>query len=481
MTKQNLLALKKVFFFSIIILSASCQHEIEQEGIVSRIDGTKPFVEQKVDAFSSELNAGDAFKVAMLYQKSLAKTTRASSKRISNVIPVFDDSGRTPLFYVVNFANNNGYVIISGTKKTAPILAYSERGNFENIQEQMGIWLEELKCNLALMASDSTKSFDWGWLKFCDLSVKHNSTRSFDNKELWKEEIIREYKGKSSYAILNNGEEYSSVFTTLAALNYYMPYYDKSSSSEIQEMIEESDRLGFSEHDILCQVFTRKKNFTFGPLLNTQWHQEKPYNGAIDGVLGCTTIAAGQFMNYYRLPSSMNWGKISQIGSSEQQNFLKQVGEKIGIDYSSSERGAMCSDVFNALKEYGYDIDVTDELSKTGISKGQKPVICLGYTSQVLGFGIEHGHAWVIDGENSGYEEIIVDIYAPLKQQYVSHEVLPDENPYICINHHPSYLNSFCFYHMNWGGSESWNTAGDYTWSGTHRNYKRDKKFIFMR
>lgn len=234
------------------------------------------------------------------------------------------------------------------------------------------------------------------------------------------------------------------------------------------------DKLGFAKDDILCQVFYCEKSTVYGPHLKTTWHQFYPYNGAIEeGAMGCVTIALGQFMNYYRMPSNKNWDAINKDGSIEQQLFLKELGESVGIDYNTSNRGTSTRKAINSLINYGYNIKETSDLPSSILYNN--PIICRGEPKD----DPENGHMWVIDGINIKNSFTIVDVYLPFKQDFVFYEVKEDDNPYYpCISREINRL-IFQYYHMNWGGALSWNLRGNYKCDANYTTYDNKVKFIY--
>ena len=86
--------------------------------------------------------------VSSLYsRKSL---TKSSEKTIKEIIPIKDSNGKI-LMYAVNY--DDGYIIVSATKKYYPILADVERGTFsiEDMADEPKFLIEELlgKINIA--------------------------------------------------------------------------------------------------------------------------------------------------------------------------------------------------------------------------------------------------------------------------------------------------------------------------------------------
>lgn len=480
MKKPNYFIMGKLFSFLLVLLTVSCNQDISPEEVVKTSKTlSEQTISQKIDAYASFLNKQDASKVALLFHKDTNGKTRAAKRTVSKVIPFYDNLGNT-LFYAVDFSNNMGYVLISANKKSTPILAYSDNGSFENAREKMQVWLDELKDNLVCIVSDTTRKFNIDWLKYSGMK-EFPKTRTTDNKEKWKAEIIQEYSGKSKSIPLYHYKSYTYEFTTFDCLKKYDPYFNEKA---YDDMIKMWQKMGFSNNDILCQVFICQQEDKFGPLLTTHWNQHLPYSGAIEGVLGCTTVAMGQFMNYYRLPASKNWDQIGVTGSAAQQQFLKEVGESIGINYSSSKRGVEYKKVFSSLKnKYGYlNISMSDEFDDSRMIADKKPVICSGGAHQFLDIFTWDRHMWVIDGANYGREDIYIIMYPPFKQDNVSYEVLPDENPYYPYEiSSPLKSTTYASWHMNWGGAESWNVAFDYYWKEAGENFKWKKHFIYCK
>ncbi|MEZ3598823.1 MAG: Spi family protease inhibitor [Paramuribaculum sp.] len=84
-----------------------------------------------IDPQSRTLDSSDAAKVAMLFQKratgSSSRTGGGSSYPI--VTTITDEASGNPLLYIVNHGDNGGFAIVSASKMTEPLLAYSESGN----------------------------------------------------------------------------------------------------------------------------------------------------------------------------------------------------------------------------------------------------------------------------------------------------------------------------------------------------------------
>lgn len=71
--------------------------------------------------------------------------TRATGE--GNVTTIYQENG-VPAMYVVNYGEDEGFVIVSATKDTEPILAFSDSGSFniDNIEgSPAGMWLDDAK------------------------------------------------------------------------------------------------------------------------------------------------------------------------------------------------------------------------------------------------------------------------------------------------------------------------------------------------
>lgn len=458
----------------ITIMSAfSCQNNSFDE--VAKDNGNTeevaPSQGMKIDGLADNMCSQDAYKVANIFLSS--KSTRAYSKTISNVTP-YNDAQGNPLFFAVDFADNQGYVLISATKKFFPVIAYSSQGSFESAKGLSKEWTEGISKEIST-AKTSNKTIHPEWIKYATFFPNDSETRaSSNNINKWKNEIISEYRGKTDNPLVNDCDNYNSEFMTLGGFEQQFSSYV---TQELEKLIDFKmcDKLGFTKDDILCQVFYCESSTVYGPHLKTTWHQFYPYNGAIEeGAMGCVTIALGQFMNYYRMPSNKNWDAINKDGSTEQQLFLKEVGESVGIDYNTSDRGASTKKAIKSLENYGYRIKGTSELPSSSILYNDL-IICRGEPKDKP----EDGHMWVIDGINIKNSFTIVDVYLPFKQDFVFYEVKEDDNPYYpCISREINRL-IFQYYHMNWGGALSWNLGGNYKCDALAETFNVGNKFIY--
>ncbi len=459
-----------------IVSTFSCQNNSIDEVVKSNDNAKETALSQstKIDGLKDNMCNQDAYKVANIFLSE--KNTRASSKKISKITPYNDDQGNA-LFYAVDFADNQGYVLVSATKKFFPIIAYSASGSFESAKDLSKEWTESVSMEISKAKDSSDKKINPEWIKYATFYPNDIETRASSNEiTKWKNEIIAEYKGRTDNPIVNNSnncDSYNSEFMTLGGFEQQFSSY---TSQELEKLIdfEMCDKLGFGKEDILCQVFYCEKSTVYGPHLKTTWDQFYPYNGAIEyGAMGCVTIALGQFMNYYRIPSNKNWDAINIDGSKEQQLFLKEVGESVGIDYNTSDRGASTKKAIISLKSYGYSIEESYDLQSSILYNN--PVICRGEPKD----DPENGHMWVIDGINVRNSFTIVDVYLPFKQDLVSYEVKEGDNLYYpCISKEINRL-TFQYYHMNWGGALSWNLGGNYTCDANSTTYDNKVKFIY--
>lgn len=86
--------------------------------------------------------------------------TKCSEKRISSIIP---SAGTTksevvsPAFYVVNFDNEDGFVIVGARHDSPEVIVYSDKGNYDGKHseiEAFNIYIDEIEGQLASASSD---------------------------------------------------------------------------------------------------------------------------------------------------------------------------------------------------------------------------------------------------------------------------------------------------------------------------------------
>lgn len=80
-----------------------------------------------------------------------ALTTRNPNKTIASIESV-KDANEIPLFYIVNYSNDQGFIIISAKQNYKPVLAYSDKGHFDMAntgQTGVSIWLKEQQITIS--------------------------------------------------------------------------------------------------------------------------------------------------------------------------------------------------------------------------------------------------------------------------------------------------------------------------------------------
>ena len=145
------------------LLLASCA---EQEPLADPASLPQPLAVE-VGA-TDEVTTGDIARVAESFFGDGKTKTRSGGYSISTI---YGEDGM-PAIYVVNFAGDNGFILVSATKRMLPVLAYSETGHYDVAGQKPGgldLWQAsavEAVAAAGTLPADSTEAYRFMWRKY---------------------------------------------------------------------------------------------------------------------------------------------------------------------------------------------------------------------------------------------------------------------------------------------------------------------------
>lgn len=402
---------KGILLFLLISFIMSCSHEtiedsFNQESII------KADAVSAVPCASSVVDEALASKVAERFIFS-SNRSRAYKSRIKEVKAIKDCHGKN-MMYIVNYCDEKGFVIISADKDYWPILAFSETGNFAMSNDNgSALWIEsqiDAMSNVATLPDSIKENANMLWSLF-DYDIKlfvPQKSRAYESPAVdalisnqlaaWKSDgkicyTLADFKNTEYYSQLTEEQREELEYIKY---NYANKYYNG----------------GVDNNTFL--VATQYLPTQVGPIINTQWHQFTPYNQYIPNSYptGCTTIAAGQIMNYHKYPDCFEWEQI-RFGGNICADFLYKLALRIGVVFSADGSTASIQDVNKALIYFGYKNakPVIHQSSKViGQIEAGWPVYMRGENNSKDGKVV--GHAWVCDGFHGGSSGVEWSVWA---------------------------------------------------------------------
>lgn len=345
----------------------------------------------KIEKAKTSLDYNDALVVAQLFNDDQSITNH-NAKRSVNFMTKAEQKyqvimgSKEPIAYVVNF-NPSGFCVVSATKKTHPVLAYSLEGSFDLTEIEkspVGIWIDEMNYMSATadQLPDSLKAtIKDAWRRYEDTSVDSPTTKYTNPEQLAAYSERRNYYGRQGIMV-----------TTLDNARSSLPY---SLYSKIKTIASNAR----SPEEFTILIINTAKPVT-GPLVKTAWHQEKPYNLSIENwyKVGCSPVAVGQIMTSIKHPDSYDWEKLV-TSNTQIENLLASLGESFKTNYGKDKSSTYPEDVVSGLiRDYDYDAELTSH----DLTRIKKYIIDYRYPVYCRGEDKKGGHAWVCDGYNEG-------------------------------------------------------------------------------
>lgn len=271
--------MKRFIILSVLFSFASCSQDV-----IEISSDEKPIVntagDNKLSRDTESLSISDAVCVSDMYLSSLPRTKADSRSSVCDVITLTDAKGN-PAIYALNY--DDGYILVSATKKYFPIIADVEHGSFE-LDYETGVavlvdkYLKEIEF---LSESAQTESVANAWLKY-ESGNTIIETKSSINSDYYDALDIYTWRwnqeGLNYYYLRNKPDGLSDhdydYFCELAS-QYDMNGYDYMQCSIITEKVYEGELI---QH---------------GPFLTTDWGQGLPWNSKVDygRPLGCVSLA----------------------------------------------------------------------------------------------------------------------------------------------------------------------------------------------
>ncbi len=387
-------------------LLASCTQKEEPAYTTPKDEEVK--INSKIEKDKFALDYSDALSVAQQFneQQSLQNKSKKRSinltTRAQEEYQVIMSESNTPIAYIVNFVPS-GFCIISATKDTYPVLAYSSEGIFnlnETSDSPVSVWLDEMSVMSATATQmpDSIKdNIRDAWRRYEDTSTKETQTKYTNAEQLAAYTERRNYYGMQGIMVttLDNPSSLpSSLYSQIKSLaNYWQ-----------------------SPEEFTILIVNTTKSKRVGKLLETKWHQSVPYNSdmPIDEQgkhmpAGCSAVAAGQIMKYFKYPTNYDWLRMKYDDSCTSK-FLHKLGISFNIKYTpSGSRTNGQSVVDGLINDFNYEAELTShnlDRIKNDIINYRYPVCCAGVNNS------NKAHMWVCDGydENDTYYSVKVDL-----------------------------------------------------------------------
>jgi hypothetical protein len=303
---------------------------------------------QKVDSKTADA-AATAF-----WQKSFSNTANM------NLAYTICKQADTAL-YVYN-ADDKGFVIISGNYSAAPVLAYSDEGNFKpsNLAPATTYWLMKYANQIFSLGNTSQrqlKNQDWAALLSDDNSMFQNKTSKIVAALVQTRWDQGKYYNYMCPAYASGPDGHCVTGCVATAMAQIMRYYNYPET-------------GTGSHYYL-----------------------HPHFGYIGADFGATTY------DWTLMGNSGNVTNETAIGT-----LIFHCGVSVDMDYNPSESGAMSENAVTALKNYFHYRPTTTMLSKSDYDFEPDWIAVLkenldeNHPVMYSGSGAGGGHAWVCDG-----------------------------------------------------------------------------------
>lgn len=416
--------------FSLVFVFCACQRQ----------DDLKPLVEEGEMTFVSPKNAGNSLsnELAMVALTSdthisveeaqeLALSTAAQMREVEGILTksplqiasvevvannerkpyVATKSGETPEqgdVYIINFANNQGYVVTSADSRVPGVLAYNSYGNLSKEIDNPG---------QAIMFSYMQDYIE---------QERENFEKNKETLKIQAEEyIFAQLPKEKQKELIEKG------------------YFDEKG----KRILSKYTIKRCEEGDIRYEYGKIETVYVKAPLLKTLWGQGGDYNDKVSVVcgndqaaVGCVATAVGQLMAYHKKPAvfkgrTMNWEDMTKIDAGDMfsniyslgltptakediQHLLARLGDSdlLAMNYGC-ESGSNIDKALHTLKTLGYNEAYIEGYSNSKVIseiQNNRPIYIRGCD------GLGYCHAWVLDGSVLKEQDVTrrIELHCPL-------------------------------------------------------------------
>lgn len=363
-----------------------------------------------------------------------------------------DENGDVAM-YVINFADDAGFVVVSATKKYEPILAFSDKGNFNVNDENMPDGVKQWKIDVVdvinkhkSFPADSALRYASFWREFegvRDFVLNRPKTRSYDYPELDRimmdSVAIWQSQGYNVYSLYENpttGDSQLDAQIRAYAEGSILPIYDWQNYSLLLEKEYTNE---YVRNNFLKSCWSQTDGF----------NSYLPYrpNGLARAYVGCAILSVAQVMRFFEKPtystsfpfhlSNMPYG----YAIPETALFIKDVFDRFDDkEIKNTGTAASIGEAYDVLKSYGYTAKLGDyDKNKVYANLIQMlPVIVCGQAGG-------SGHCWIISGLQQYVGATEYKLYTFVTDSELS-------NVFSCeANQSTSY-----FFYMSWGWGGSY-------------------------
>lgn len=330
------------------------------------------------------------------------------------------------LAYVINLPNEGGFMIISGTKKYGPVLAYSEHGNFHynDIPETPSdFWLESMLDKLSSQIElpvDSTEQYAVVWKDLLESTKRNNGCR-----QNCRSRYAGDYDMNELQMIMQDSIISWSQHGDYEIINLYEPLTgNESADIQYWKDTEQATYIVYENEWEQLTIGLKRPNgpsdYRRNETINTRWrlvyNSTFPYlfdeEGSYQPLVGSGALAAGQIMNYYQYPNYIDWSVLNSSEYEDKDNpeiskFLFKLCEDAGSKYLRGWTLCEPKNLANAIASYGYKVSLID-----GFNIGSIPCILYGnlkFPSNSTPSSVDH--YITVSGTMSLYFETRIAIY----------------------------------------------------------------------
>lgn len=422
--------------------------------------------------------------------------------------------------YIVNFANNQGYVITSGDRRVPGVLAYNSYGHlgdtisntgqailFSYMQEYIEEQRAAFEANKEKLATQTEEAI------FKQLSKERQA-------ELIKEGYFDE-----------NGKRIKSKYEPdlLRACANIAP---KRITADFNPKQDEEDERGVL---LYTESTGWKTSVVKPPLIKTLWAQSKDYNdkvsiqcGSDQAPVGCVAVAVGQMLAYYKKPAvfkgrTMHWNDMTKVDAGAMfssidnysvgsnptavediQYLLAHLGDGnlLDMDYGCGSSGSNIVKAIETFITLGYIVNQQSGYNNDIVVQqivNNNPVYIRGWSEKkehrLLGINFyntyESGHAWLLDGYVSQNNTITYYIECPIWQgRYKTTQiVVKTRYESIALVHNNfgwggstyGYSGATGWYNVGIFDTKKYNIPSNTYKSGSEGNYQYDIKTMYIK